>query len=461
MGLAAKLFYNPEDRENTLAYRVRPSDVQVEEQQERWNDLATFVRERLGSAFGLPVSSWLQGSYKFGTQIRPARTGEDFDIDLGVYLEWPGDADAGDVSPLELKREVQSILDEYAADEANDATGTAEPKTRCNRICFDNDFHIDIPSYHLDRDADVRDLATEDDEWESSDPKAIYVWWKDQFEGAERDRARRMVRYLKMWAALEFQIASRPSSILITVLVAQSMATIDTESVSGDDEYFRAVVEKVEARMRRSTVVKNPVNSSENLNRLSAEDCARFVDQLVSLRNIADRALGAADQFDSADIWSEAFKHFFPLPKGEEQTAAKSSYHENILLPVIRYDLDVKITATSGGRRWEGINAVGPIPKGCDVHFAVLSPERFPDGAIVYWTVRNEGAEAEAINDLGHVSGTGFVKDESSAYRGSHFMDVVVKLNGRTIGRRRVMVHVSGLGIPKRNSPRPAWTRLR
>ncbi len=40
-------------------------------------------------------------------------------------------------------------------------------------------------------------------------------------------------------------------------------------------------------------------------------------------------------------------------------------------------------------------------------------------------------------------------------------MDVVVKLNGRQVGRRRVKVRVSGLGMPLRNPRRPAWTKLR
>lgn len=461
MGVAARLFHNPEDRENTLAYRVRPSDEQIEQQQERWNDLADIVKERLAAEFEMPVSSWLQGSYKFGTQIRPARTGEEFDIDLGVYVEWPGSSESGNVKPLSLKTHVQAILDEYAEDEANDATGTADPKPRCNRICFTDDFHIDVPSYHLDRNSDARNLATESDEWEISDPKAIYVWWKEQFEGAERDKARRMVRYLKMWAALSFENSSRPSSILLTVLVAHAVGAIDAGDFSGDDEYFRAVVDEVEGRLRSSAIVRNPANSSENLNRLSSDDCTAFIEKLAELQSIADRALAAVDEFESADTWSEAFGHFFPFPKEEEEEVAKGLGSARNVLAVIRHDPDVQIIATSGRRRWEGLNSLGPIPRGCNIRFVVANPHALPEGASVHWTVRNEGAEAEATNDLGHVSGTGLIKDEESAYRGSHFMDVVVKLNGGIIGRRRVKVQVSGLGIPKRNPSRPAWTKFR
>lgn len=461
MGVAAKQFYNPEDRENTLAYRVRPSDEQVEKQRERWNDLAEVVTEGLREAFGRPVSSWLQGSYKFGTQIRPAQMGEEFDIDLGVYVEWKGSASSGEVEPLPLKNKVQSILLEYAQDDASDASKVADPKSRCNRISFTDDFHIDIPSYHLDRSEDARDLATQENEWKDSDPKAIYVWWKDQFEGVARDRARRMVRYLKMWAALTFENGSRPSSILLTVLVAHGLNSADSENFSGDDEFFRAVIDETIKKLKNSTAVLNPANTSEDLNRLSDEDCEGFVDELVGLLGIADRALAAVDEFESSDIWTEAFKHFFPFPMEEDQAVTEDANLEKNAPAVIRYDPDVQVTAFAGRGEWKGFNGIGPIPKGCDVQFEVVNSSQFPEGATVYWTVRNEGAEAEATNDLGHVAGTGLSNKEDSAYKGSHFMDVVVKLNGKIVGRRRVKVQISGLGLPKRNPRRPAWTRLR
>ena len=461
MGNAAKLFYNPEDKQNTLAHRAKPSDEQVEEQRERWNDLADFLKDGLHSAFGLPVSSWLQGSYKFGTQIRPARTGEEFDIDLGVYVEWNGSAANGDVKPRALKEQVQAILDDYASDPTNDSIGTTEPKQRCNRICFANDFHIDVPSYHLDRSVDGRDLAAQSDTWEISDPKAIYVWWKKQHEGRKRDTARRLVRYLKLWAALTFEQASRPSSILLTVLVAQAFKICDTDELLGDDELFPILVAEIDNRLRTSTVVKNPVNEIENLNRLSGADNVVFMDELTRLLSIANRAVSADDEHECADIWAEAFKHFFPLPREDEKTLSKAAATSRNMLSNPRCDPDVQVIATSGKRRWEGMNGIGPIPKGCDIQFNIVNSLSFPEGATAHWIVRNEGADAEANNDLGHVAGTGLSNSEKSAYRGRHSMDVLVKLNGRIIGRRRVRVQVSGLGMPIRNPSRPAWTKLR
>lgn len=334
------------------------------------------------------------------------------------------------------------------------------PKTRCNRIRFTDDFHIDVPSYHLNREDDVRRIATEDDEWKNSDPKAIYVWWKDQFDELERDRARRLTRYLKIWAALTFEQASRPSSIFLTVLVAMTLRATDTADLSGDDEFLRAVVNGIQDRLTKSRIVRNPANTAEDLNRLTEDGFEALKAELEKFLSIADRALYATDVHESADIWSEAFKHFFPFLE-EDEMQSGSAKEASGAVSRFRCDPDVNVVATAGNQRWKGFNKIGPIPRGCEISFAIAQPEQLPDGCQVTWTVRNEGTEAESVNDLGHVAGKGIRNSESSAYKGNHFMDVVVKLNGRQVGRRRVKVRVSGLGIPLRNPRRPAWIKLR
>lgn len=57
--------------------------------------------------------------------------------------------------------------------------------------------------------------------------------------------------------------------------------------------------------------------------------------------------------------------------------------------------------------------------------------------------VRNEGDEAEDIDDLGHKAGQGLEADERSAYNGTHFMDCTAVAGGQIIGVRRVFVQHS------------------
>ncbi len=453
------LFHNPQDRENSLSYRITPSDQQFSDQKDRWNDLADVIKQRLRDWSGLPVSSWLQGSYKFMTQIRPASMGGEFDIDLGVYLEWDGSSDDGEFGPKEIKDKVQQILVEYAADVLDDKTKVEEPKTRCNRISFTDDFHIDVPSYHLNRDADARNLATEADAWEESDPKAIYIWWKNSFDADVRELARRMVRCLKMWAALNLKEDSRPSSIMVTVLAAEAILEMDLSTLSGDDEVLAEIAKLALGRLRSSSRVQNPVSLGENLNRLSEDGFKAFLTELETLKNTSARAIATQDLLEGSDLWSGVFAHFFPMPKDEEVEAVARSFQRNAV-QVFQYVPEVKVVAKIGDKVIEGLNAIGPVRKGATLEFSVVNQQAFPVGAEVSWMVRNDGQEAERENDLGHFSGCGMTNKENTAYKGTHYVDVVVRLNGRAIGRRRVKVVVSSIGTPLRNPRRPAYTLM-
>ena len=76
MGIAAGQFFSNLNPENSLDWRVRPSDRQYDSQKERWNDLAEFLVAELRNQSGCTIATWLQGSYKFGTQVRPAIKGQ-------------------------------------------------------------------------------------------------------------------------------------------------------------------------------------------------------------------------------------------------------------------------------------------------------------------------------------------------------------------------------------------------
>lgn len=458
MGLAASLFYSTVEPEKCLDWRIRPSDDQFEAQRARWNDLADVLLSDLKTRSGFPTSSWLQGSYKFGTQVRPASSGQEFDIDLGVYFRWDGQPEDGGWSPVELKDFVQDSLIAYAQDATNDAEGVSEPKPRCSRIHFNDDFHIDVPCYHLDAKRDARALAVNDDSWENSDPKAIYKWWKDTIDDAARPRIRRIVRYLKMSAALHFgEGKTPPSSILLTVLAARAFDELDPSTIEGDDDLLRAVLAGMKARLDGSLKVSNPANTAENLNRLNDEANAFFVGWVATFLDIADRATASKSKAAAAEIWAEAFGHFIEIPDEDDETILLEKAFK---APTVSFVPEVVVTATSKSspRTWTGINAIGPVPKNCSIEFALSNALQLPTGAVVSWTVRNGGKAAERENDLGHYSGEGLSTTESSAYPGRHYVDVAVKVNGALIGRRRVPVDVSSLGIVLRNpKSRPAY----
>lgn len=462
MGISASLFYSSNDNEKqTLHQRITPSYNQHEAQKERWNDLAKHLTTDLRNRSGYLVRTWLQGSDKFGTQIRPVHRDDESDIDLGAYFCWEGEPEEGAYEPEQFKDMVQGSLNAYARDADEVVEVVVPPKSRCSRIRYKDSFHIDVPCYHLDIPRDARMLATEKDGWEHSDPKKIYLWFRDQFDDYTRAKVCRHVQYVKAWAALKFRNGNaRPSSILLTVLVTEAVHHLDTDDLASDDDALLAVLEKVLARLDRSKWVVNPINPAEILSdRLSDKEFDDFLYKLRRFCDVAKEALDGDSLLEAADKWSAAFEHLFPLPEEEEITEAAVQLAVRVIMP------DIRVSAIARQNQhgiWEDTNRLGPIPKDCDITFEIINPNVLPENATIHWMVRNEGQEAENVNDLGHEAGTGPVAQERSAYKGTHYMDCIVKQHGRIIGVQRVPVNITGILMPRRNpARRPNYVKLR
>ena len=111
-------------------------------------------------------------------------------------------------------------------------------------------------------------------------------------------------------------------------------------------------------------------------------------------------------------------------------------YRAQLPAHVVRPEVSVRAVARQNRlHHWEGMNKIGPIPKDCDIHFEVTNPWVLPIGAEIEWMVRNEGDEAEFVNDLGHKPAGDLRAKELSAYNGRHYMDCVVKRLEKKPGR--------------------------
>lgn len=107
MGKAASLFNGA--GEQTLLKRVTPTTEQREFLQAQWNALADHLKKALYDDYGYPISTWLQGSYKYGTLIRPVHVDEEYDVDVGIYFQWEDDGNATP-APSQLRTWVQQEL---------------------------------------------------------------------------------------------------------------------------------------------------------------------------------------------------------------------------------------------------------------------------------------------------------------------------------------------------------------
>lgn len=463
MGKAARLFNGNDDQ--TLIARITPSQDQREFLQAQWNALAEHLKKNLYENYGYPISTWLQGSYKYGTLIRPVHLGEEYDVDVGVYFQWDGDEDI-EPTAKQLRDWTQQELHGYKKINSDVKRIEDPPKQRCSRTVFDKQFHIDTPVYHFNADTDKRRLACLSDKWEDSDPKAIYKWFKEAVGESERGQLRRLVRYLKAWAAVSFDDAqdSRPSSILLTVLTTDAYKDLWLRRLWDDledDDALVAVIKGVHGRLFDDKTVPNPIDTEENLNRISDEAWDGFLPRLQSLRDIAERAQEAADEAAASLIWSEAFSFLMPLPETDEVEVVD----ENTGCAVMQLpEIDIEVHSRNPKRFISRHrNEVPYVAKDCDLTFTIVNPHIVPEYASVEWTVRNEGGEASNISDFGHrrMGVRMLTANEHTAYAGRHFMDCVVRLHGQVYAVRRVPVSVSSLPQPTRNPARPAYTKLR
>ena len=296
MGVAASLFFTTDSSKETLHSRIVPTDSQIDFLRANWNALADEIVVRLKDRSGFSIKTWLQGSYKFGTVIRPISLFETYDVDLGVYFLW-GEGSDSTPSPQQLRSWVQDELIRYAGENSDVENVEQPPKERCCRVHYKQQFHVDVPVYHLDESKDLRRLATETHGWESSDPKAIYLWFKDQSDIPGRTQVRRIVRYLKAWAALRFSADSeaRPTSILLTVLATDACSEVAIDG-QADDDVLAAVVDHICTRLDSSPTVVNPIDADENLSRLSDAGFGEFSAALSKLLEICTRGCAATDE---------------------------------------------------------------------------------------------------------------------------------------------------------------------
>ena len=144
MGKASSLFNGNSDQ--TLIKRITPTQEQREFLQTQWNALADHLKAELYADYGFPISTWLQGSYKFATLIRPVHIVEEYDVDVGIYFEWDDESDS-QPTPTQLRNWVQQELINYAAMVEDLKHIEAPPKERCSRAVYTNTVsytHLDV-----------------------------------------------------------------------------------------------------------------------------------------------------------------------------------------------------------------------------------------------------------------------------------------------------------------------------
>lgn len=263
-----------------------------------------------------------------------------------------------------------------------------------------------------------------------------------------REQLRRIIRYLKGWAAVAFEDLpdSRPSSIFLTVIAAEAFNELwgSNELAIADDDALIAIVGKIFTRLSNGREVPNPVDpDNEDLNRISEDSWDEFLTTLAALNEAAQLADTVEDEISAAFAWESAFSFLMPLPEAEEiEVVDEGSARALMQVP----DIDINIYEREGGKLLATYrNEVQSVPKDRWLVFTIANQQIVPGYADISWTVRNDGEEADNLGDLGHFRRgiNMFSTGRGTAYIGKHYMDCIIRVNGAVYAVRRVPVHIA------------------
>ena len=195
-------------------------------------DKRDILVEKLKKSGELPSFTVLnQGSYSVYTGIEPLD--KEYDIDVGLRFN----SNKTDFGPMELKNKIYKLLE-------NHTDYGATIKRPCVTISYKKDgeiaYHVDLVVYTYEdkEDSDSQMFLARGKEkndvevrWEKADPKGL-VELVNKFSEDENDREqyRRIIRFLKRWKNLKFDVSgnAEPPSIGLTLIAAEKFVVSKT-----------------------------------------------------------------------------------------------------------------------------------------------------------------------------------------------------------------------------------------
>lgn len=451
MSEITKVFYSTNPDSVTLHSRIKLTQTQKDYVIAVRDECLPFIKRTLSRRVGHEIKHWIQGSYKNNTLIRPVQKGQEFDIDIGLYIfaEETIFIDATDV-----KARLRQTLLDYSNSTTTYSTSVPEPKQNCERLVFEAlSFHLDFPLYRIDESKGICSLASESGDWIDSDPRALQDWFDQKTSGLDniqKARLRRLIQYFKTWVSLVWrdEPKGRMPSIAITVIAAEYY-----RENQFDDIAFMHFSQNVEAYFSHNEKLQSPVNGDDLLkfDHEQLESLRSELQQLVRRVRLIEQAQTNAQKFI---YWSEIFEYMFP-PVMEHPWLNDNG---KAMLPAMSTPPEIKTVHKLKGNqiRRTSTNEDVTAYKGEKLLFSIQNSSKYPSTALCTWTVRNQGESALSQNDIGHVveDDISAEREENCEYDGVHYMECVITNHAVVLGINSIKVKIHGFERPERNPTR-------
>lgn len=395
-----------------------------------------------------------QGSYAHKTIIKP-RKGRDFDADVLLHVR--------EQEGWEAERYIAEL---YAAFRRSSTYhDIVNRKTRCVTVDYADDFHIDVVPY-LERGGSGLHYITNRHEnaFELTNPEGFNDW----LDGQNRIARNHLVEVIRL---MKFVRDSKGTfsikSVILTTLLG---AAINEVRLAAEDGYYRDgpttllhVVGDLDEYLQANPTmpwIADPSGTGENFGDRWAESDPDgyeiFRDKFHLYAGKIAAAYTEPDKAKSVALWQEVFGPNFTAPPVTETKSAnlpavpttEQFLEQDFGIKTVASKHKVKIRARiarKNGFRHGNLSAHGNrVAKGRDLYFSIIHCD-VPEPYDVYWKVRNHGPEAAKLGALrGEIttdSGTRS-KKESTAYRGSHYVECYVVKNGVCVASNKQLVYV-------------------
>lgn len=407
------------------------------------------------------------GSWAHRTIIKPVDTNDTFDADVLLLVDEQTDWDA------------KEYLDEVHR--AFRGSGTyknmvgVEPKTRCVRVDYADDFHIDVVPYmerHSENYITNRVDPPDTGSFELSNPEG-FTEWVDERQRLTNNHFIKVVRLIKYLR--DYKNTFSCKSIILKTLLGNAISQVD---VSVDPACYKDLSTALKTIVRHMAdalpetmpAVMDPGGTGDNFSdRYPDWNYANFRTWMRHYATQIEEAYDCDDAVTSTDLWRKIFGPEFKAsialsasaseslsssaPIASEQFIDQAPFNHPVQLdPAYSARINGRVTGWRAGqtyrrngfRQFTLAKQGNRVPKNRSLRFTLTT--NVPSPYIVFWKVKNGGSEAKDSGDQrGEITADdgGQVRVETTSYAGRHFVEAYVIKGGVVVARDHHLVEVT------------------
>lgn len=391
------------------------------------------------------------GSWAHRTIIKPVASNDTFDADVLLHLvEQPS---------WQAKDYLTQLHTTFRGSSTYKDMVGQEPKTRCVRVDYADDFHIDVVPYlerHSSNFVTNRKDPPSSGSFELSNPEAFTAWVdeRQRITNGSFIKVVRLMKYLR-----DYKNTFSCKSIILKTLLGDGISHVeaiqDPQCYGDLPTALMTITKKMAGRLPTTMpAVLDPGGTGDNFTDRYRDEWnySNFRECMIRYASRIEAAHAETDRAKSISLWREifgdGFKSGVTLAKSaaESLRASEPWTGESFIdqppfgFPMrldVRYRLKIEgrvtglrvgqYTRTNGFRQFTLSTHGNRVPKNRNIKFTAAT--NVPRPYSLYWKVRNGGPEAGEAHQLrGEIKLDGGygTKVEPTAYAGYHYVECYV-----------------------------------